>query len=307
MFDMKKVLILCGGGGEEHSISLISAEFIKEQLSTVADFHVEKKELLLPISVDQIRDADFVIPCMHGYPGETGDIQSVLELMNIPYLGCRSEACRICFNKITTKLWLSALDIPNTPWFFCDSEQKSMDKALDRWKKVFVKASAQGSSIGCAPAKNKKELIEKINSALGHSPHALVEKNISGRELEVACYEYKGKLTISRPGEIIPPKKFYSYEEKYADNSQTSIHTVAKGLEDSVVKIIQLHAETAFKNLKLRHLARIDFFLTEDDKILLNEINTFPGMTSISLFPAMLKANGHSFVQFLSSIIKKDD
>ena len=303
---MTKVLILCGGGGEEHSISLTSAEFIKEKLSVSSDFHVEKKELLLPFSMDQIRETDFVIPCFHGYPGETGDIQSVLELMKIPFLGPHSETCRICFNKITTKLWLSALDIPNTPWLFCNSEQKFMNDPLNLWQEAFVKPSAQGSSIGCFPVKNQKELTEKIKEALSYSPYALVEEKISGRELEVACYEYEDKLIISRPGEIISPENFYSYEEKYADHSKSSIFPVAKKLKDSIVKTVQFHAETAFRHLGLRHLARMDFFLTEDEKILLNEINTFPGMTSISLFPAILQENGHSFVRFLSSIIKKE-
>ena len=304
----RKVLVICGGGGAEHDISVLSAQFIMEQLSRAKDLNLVCQEIkkghLLPANLAEF---DFVIPCLHGYPGETGDLASVLELMGIPFLGSKSEAHRLCFNKVSTKLWLSALNIPNTEFIFLTQKKDFLlaEKALSQWKEVYVKSSGQGSSIGCSMAKDKKELHLGIEDSFRHSPYVLLEKKIKGRELEVACYQYEDNLIISTPGEIIPPESFYSYEEKYSKNSQTVINTEAKKLPSDVQQKISNYAKKAFTSLKLRHLARIDFFLTENDEILLNEINTFPGMTSISLFPRMLQNQGHDFSHFLETLIKK--
>ena len=306
----RKILIICGGGGAEHDISVLSAKYITEQLSSVDEFDIVCKEItkenLLP---PNLKEFNFVIPCLHGYPGETGDFASTLELMRIPFLGSKSEAHRLCFNKVSTKLWLSALDIPNTDFLFLTNknDMNIIDTALEQWEEIYVKASTQGSSIGCSIAKNKKELQKSIEDSFRYSPYVLLEKKIEGRELEVACYQYQNKLVITPPGEIIPPDSFYSYKEKYSNDSQTVIHSQAKNISPDLLKKITELSKKAFTSLKLRHLARIDFFLSNNNEVLLNEINTFPGMTSISLFPQMLQKKGHSFCGFLEEIIKKGE
>ena len=306
----RKVLIVCGGGGSEHDISVLSAKFITEQLSTVTDLslvckEIGKKELVPP----DLPEFDFVVPCLHGYPGETGDFASVLELMGIPFLGSKSEAHQLCFNKISTKLWLSALDIPNTDFLFLTKKEdfSLAEEALEQWNEIYVKSSGQGSSIGCSIAKNKKELRAGIEDSFRYSPYVLLEKKINGRELEVACYQYEDDLMITPPGEIIPPDSFYSFEEKYSKNSQTVIRTDAENLSSDLLQKIRELAKKAFTSLKLRHLARVDFFLTKKEDLLVNEINTFPGMTSISLFPKMLQNQGHSFSRFLEMIVKRGE
>ncbi|MCY4523196.1 MAG: D-alanine--D-alanine ligase [Halobacteriovoraceae bacterium] len=306
----KKVVIICGGGSTEHDISILSAKYIAEQLASDKELIVSSKEIkkndMIPGHLSQF---DFVIPCLHGYPGETGDFASLLEMMEIPFLGAKSEAHRLCFNKVSTKLWLDALEIPNTPFLFMSKKEELnlADKALEQWGEVYIKASSQGSSIGCSPARNKTELYDRITDAFTHSPYVLLEQKITGRELEVACYAYDNDLIFTTPGEIVPPDSFYSYEEKYSKNSQTTLHTQAKDLSAKVQKEIKKHAQKAFVSLKLRHLARVDFFVDDKEKVFLNEINTFPGMTAISLFPRMLQNQGHSFSHFLSSIIKKGE
>ena len=124
------------------------------------------------------------------------------------------------------------------------------------------------------------------------------------REIEVSVYEYDGELQISYPGEIICPSKFYSFEEKYSQVSQTTTETKAKDLTPENIKKITEYSTKLYHGLKLRHLSRIDFFL-EGNQIYLNEINTFPGLTPISMFPKMMEANGHSFKNFLSQHINK--
>lgn len=323
----KNVLLLYGGGGTEHEVSLVSSNRLKASLESFAgEFNtlsVEigkdgqwrahgnvgelngKKEFHYG---DKIFKVDIVIPCIHGYPGETGDLQSLLEIYKVPYIGCGSEASKLAFNKISTKLWFDALGIPNTPYIFIhelnDESVEKVNQFLKLHHKVFIKASSQGSSVGVYPLEDSKNTFEILKKAFHYSEFVLVEKALTARELEISAYEFKGKLQISFPGEIICPSKFYSYEEKYSNDSETKTIIKAEGLADNTIQQIQQYAYKAFKGLKLRHLSRIDFFL-ENNQIYLNEINTFPGLTPISMFPKMLEANGHNFDEFLKETLNK--
>lgn len=326
---MKTILLICGGGGTEHEISLTSSKYIKEQLSKLTDFQTklvviesngdrvdengQKVELrkggyLYHQSSDQTDTLNFAIPCFHGPPGETGEIQSVFEMMKLPYLGCGPEASLLCFNKVSTKLWMDAASIPNTPWIFLSGTDE-MEKAhafFKESKSVFVKAASQGSSVGCYKVDKEEDLESKIKEAFKYSTYVIIEKTVSGRELEVSAYEYNGELHISQPGEIICPDKFYSYEEKYSNDSKTETVMRAEGLSTELLEIITEYSKKAFRLFKLRHLSRIDYFLTDDGEIYLNEINTFPGMTPISMFPKMMEADGVKFSEFINSIITKN-
>ncbi|MBP5296712.1 MAG: D-alanine--D-alanine ligase, partial [Bacteriovoracaceae bacterium] len=266
------------------------------------DVHFNGRYLQINGRTEEIH---YAIPCIHGPPGETGDVQSLFELARLPYFGSAPEGSRLCFNKISTKLWLEALHIPVTPYKFISSMQDlaTAQAAFDEWKYLFVKASSQGSSVGVYLVTDRQNLEYTLVEAFRYSPYVLLEKRIEGRELEVAVYEYDGKLQATVPGEIICPNKFYSYEEKYDQDSQTTTATVAPDLPQEVVAQIKAHALKAFEGLKLRHLARADFFYTHDGQILLNEINTFPGMTPISMFPKMLMNNGHQMAQFFGQAI----
>jgi D-alanine-D-alanine ligase len=248
------------------------------------------------------------IPCIHGYPGETGDIQSYFEMIGLAYIGCNSETSKMCFNKITTKLWATALGVANTPYFFLSDlseENLAQAKAFHALHgDVVIKASNQGSSVGCYLVEKDKDPLETIKKAFTYSPFVLIEKRMFPREIEVSVYEYHGKLQISYPGEIVCPSKFYSFEEKYSQTSLTTTETKAKNLTKENVKTITEYSTKLYHGLKLRHLSRIDFFL-DGNEIYLNEINTFPGLTPISMFPKMMEANGHSFTTFLSQLINR--
>lgn len=326
----KNVLIICGGGGEEHDISLTSAKYLLQQLSKVQEFNVLDMEItksgkrinqagdelelrrageLVWKSSGESEKIDFFIPCIHGPPGENGMIQGLFEMMGVPYLGCGPEASQICFNKVTTKLWLEALGIPDTPWVFLDAlDENNLKKAenfFDQQPDVFIKAASQGSSIGCYHVADKNDLQAKLKEASQYGPYILIEKTIKARELEVAVFETKEGVQASAPGEIVCPSQFYSFEEKYAQTSHTQTHAKAQDLTKEQAQKLQELALKAFHGLKLKHLARVDFFLTSEGEIYLNEINTFPGMTPISLFPAMVEASGLSFKTFLTDIIRQ--
>lgn len=321
------ILLLCGGDGAEHDISLISADFIEQQLKQTADFNViratmheqrfitaegegafdARRNFCTPQSSYQI---DCVVPCLHGVPGETGDIQSFCRILNLPYIGCDSEASRKCFNKVTTKFYFDALGLPNTPFallnFDDEVAHRKAAEFFDRYGDIYVKAASQGSSVGCYHVTKREELQERITEAFGYSSEVLLEKNIVHRELEVAAYEYDGQLCITTPGEIIMPDNvFYTFEEKYSKNSATVTTVEPQGLKTEEVENIRSIARQAFIGLKLRDLSRIDFFLSPTDGILINEINTFPGQTPISMFPKLLEHNGHNMAEFLRQAVQR--
>ncbi|CAH1605394.1 D-alanine--D-alanine ligase [Vibrio jasicida] len=324
---IKNILLLCGGCSSEHEISLLSANFVEQQLNLIENVKVTRVEIknegwvtnqnelvYLDLNTKQLCSdtsslaVDFIVPCIHGFPGETGDIQSMFEIAGIPYLGCGPEASSNSFNKITSKLWYDAIGIPNTPYLFLtrndEYAHEQAQQAFDKWEKVFVKAARQGSSVGCYSVTEKSELRQAVNDAFGFSEQVLIEKSVKPRELEVAAYEMGGQLYITKPGEVIAPDgAFYSYDEKYSSASHSLTEVEAKNLTEEQVDAILEASQTVFKQMNLRHLSRIDFFLTEDNEIYLNEVNTFPGMTPISMFPKMLQNNGHQFHEFLADCI----
>ncbi len=321
----KNVLLICGGGGSEHDISLVSAKYILTKLKEISevtphylcierdgrrtnllgeDCELRKAGEIFNKVTEETIVLDYAIPCIHGPPGENGQIQSVFELMGLPFFGPGSEPSINCFNKVTTKLWLSALGIPNTPYLFI---YESSDSEIDRIEKffnlhgedIFIKASNQGSSVGCYHVTKINEIGNSLKEALKLSPYVLIEKTVKGRELEVSVFDYQGKIHASLPGEIICPSKFYSYEEKYSDKGHTTTEVVAKDITQDLQNKIQEIAIQAFKGLRLKDLSRVDFFLTDDLEIYINEINTFPGHTPISMFPMMMENYGVRYVDFL--------
>ncbi len=326
----KNVLLLCGGGSPEHEVSLRSVKYYEESLSKIPTLHTIKIEIdkqgqwvdgsgkryLLDgkkylRSFEQDGDPgikiDVAVPCIHGYPGETGDLQSYFEMIGLPYFGCNSETSKMCFNKITTKMWATALGVENTPYIFISENNESTQKKVLEFQKthgdLVIKASNQGSSVGCYMIQSNESPLKAITDAFALSPFVLIEKRMKPRELEVSVYEYDGKLQVSYPGEIITPTStFYTYDEKYSNASQSTTVIKAENVSAEQVQTITDYATKLYHGLKIRHLSRVDFFL-DNGKVYLNEINTFPGSTSISMFPKMLEANGHSFSAYLGQIL----
>jgi D-alanine-D-alanine ligase len=327
----KNVLLLCGGGSTEHEISLRSVKYYEDCMSKMPGVRTIKIEIdkqgqwvddsgkrylldgkryLRAFAQDGDPGVliDVAIPCIHGYPGETGDLQSFFEMIDLPYFGCNSETSKMCFNKITTKMWATALGVVNTPYIFVSESGEENLKKVKEFQRlhgdIVVKASNQGSSVGCYMVSATESVERPLKDAFALSPFVLIEKRMKPRELEVSVYEYDGKLQVSYPGEIVTPSStFYTYEEKYSSASESKTYVRAENLTPEQVKTITDYATKLYYGLKIRHLSRIDFFLDEG-KVYLNEINTFPGSTSISMFPKMLEANGHSFKDYLEQHIQ---
>lgn len=324
----KNILLIAGGDSSEHEISLISAKYIAQKLKENPEYNVinavlHNNQLHLDdgstayfgqgarlISDRDEYLIDCVVPCLLGFPGETGDIQAFLMLHQVPFISCEKEASINCFNKITTKLWLNALGIENTPsMFIADASDTSLKRAHQAFaefgRDVYVKAASQGSSIGCYHVTDESKLDDAIREALGYSKQVLIEMTVPHRELEVAVYEYDGEVHATNPGEIIiPDGKFYTFDEKYSADSQSVTAVGAEGLTSSQLEAIKATALCAFKGLGLRHLSRVDFFLSTDGKLYLNEINTFPGMTPTSMFPKMVENAGVSMTDFFTYCIE---
>ena len=234
-------------------------------------------------------------------PGETGHIQAYFEMIGLPFIGCGYEASAICFNKVLTKLWLEKAGVPVAEFMIAgDSEKdtiKKLENFYDKRGRLFIKASNQGSSVGCYPVTQKNDIGPAIEKALTFSDFAIVERMLDPRELEISVYESKGKLIATRPCEILCPNKFYSFEEKYSKKSKTQTN-LSPDIEPDLIEEIQRYARLAFSTLKLSQFVRMDFFL-ENGKVYLNEINTFPGMTPISMFPKMIEESGVSYKDIL--------
>ena len=320
---MKNILIIKGGGSSEHEVALRSADFFKEKIDTnqFNIFSVEidkefnwsingnpceltfKKELRWE---GQSVKIDAVIPCFHGYPGETGDIQSFLELIKMPYFGCESEASLLSFNKLVTKLMLELSGLKTTSFIQLNNSSKAeiyrAQEFLNTHETIYLKATNQGSSVGCykVTQTDKNSLEKLILEAFQFSPYVIMEKEIIGRELEVSAFEFDGQVHITKPGEILTSGDFYTYEEKYSSNSQSKTTVEARDITEKQHQEIEHQARSAFEILKLRHLSRIDFFLSESGEVIINEVNTFPGHTTISMFPVMMENYGVKYFDFLN-------
>lgn len=320
---MKNILLLKGGMSSEHEISLKSSEFISNNIDSKkfkvyevllsqssTEWTYKEEKCVLTFDRFLVTDTlsikiDAAIPCIHGPPGESGDIQSYFELIALPYLGCNPETSKICFNKLLTKLILENSGVQTTPFIqINDINEISKAKSfIKKHRNVYVKATNQGSSVGCFKVDNEAELEESIHKAFLHSPFVIIEKAIIGRELEIAVFEFQGDLHISNPGEIVCPSDFYTYDQKYSSESKTKTYVEAINIPEDVIESLFINAEKIVKTLKIRHLSRIDFFLTQSNEVYLNEVNTFPGHTSISMFPMMMENMDITYGDYINDIL----
>lgn len=252
---------------------------------------------------------DVVIPVLHGKNGEDGTIQGLFELAGIPYVGCGVMASATCMDKVVTNTVLSyhGINKPIFYWFSKYDFENFKDKCIEKTEAIiktypmFVKPANAGSSVGVSKVKNREELIAGIKKALKEDERVLIEKAVIGREIECAILG-NNDLLASSIGEILPSNEFYDYDAKYLNKSSKT--RIADDLSPNTVKEIQDIAMKAYKIMGCKGLSRIDFFLESDtDKILLNEINTFPGFTSISMYPQLMNEKGIGFSDLLDRLI----
>lgn len=330
----KNIVVVMGGRSSEHEVSLMSAATVIENINTdiynVIMVGITKEgQWKLVESVDKIRDGswvkghtqamispetgrnelcliqgdkverlhvDVVFPVLHGMNGEDGTLQGLLELAQIPYVGCGVLASACSMDKFYTKIIVDSIGIRQAKFVGVHrSELKEMDAVVSRVEKslpypVFVKPSKAGSSQGVGKAECREELIAALELAAKHDTKILVEENIVGRELECAVLG-GADAKASVVGEILAADTFYTYEAKY--NNAESKTVVDPELPEGKAEEIRRDAEAIFKALDCYGLSRVDFFLKEDtNEVVFNEINTLPGFTAISMYPMLWEARG---------------
>lgn len=332
---MKKLGIIYGGISTEHDVSKISAKSILENLN-------KEKYQIYPIFIDKdgqwyedektnkieniekyLKNLDIVFPVLHGIGGEDGTIQGLLEMIGVKYVGCKVLASSIGMDKAYTKMIFEKAQIEQAKYIYLKYEnneyvyvdknlnEKNMDieEVLNLIEKelqypMFIKPSNSGSSVGVNKATNREKLKQNIEFATKYDNKILIEQGIIGKEVECAVLETKEGIEVTNPGEILPSGEFYSFESKYKDESSETLIS-ARITDEQKVKIKKL-AKKAFKAIDGSGISRVDFFIQEKtNKIYINEINTMPGFTSISMYPKLFEAYGYKYSELLDKIIDK--
>jgi D-alanine-D-alanine ligase len=252
---------------------------------------------------------DVVFPVMHGTFGEDGTIQGLLDLAGLPFVGAGVLGSAIAMDKDVAKRLLQVAKIPVVPWIAVqrhdwESNPREIQGAIELkfHYPVFVKPATLGSSVGMTKVHSREELAPALNLAAEFAMKILVEECVVGREIEVSVLgNHDPKASV--PGEIVPHREFYDYAAKYLEEG-TQLLIPAK-LKPAEVKKIQAYSVEAFRALELSGMARVDFFLEkESGKIFLNEVNTIPGFTSISMYPKMWEASGVLFRELIDKLIE---
>ena len=321
---MKKVLILFGGNSTEHYVSCKSAKSIVENidrklfsyelagisfdnewykfnddLSLLENGNwLKGKVFRIDNIVEYLRSFDVVFPITHGNNGEDGKLQGMLDLFDIRYVGSKTTSSVVGFDKSLSKLFFNYLDIPQVPYMVIDEDYSVKDIINKLGFPIIVKPSCGGSSIGINKANNKKELLKAIKNSFKYDNKLVIEKFINCRELECAILGNKD-LIISDLGEIKSCNSFYDYNAKYVQKSETVIST---DLPTKISDMIKEYACKIFRYMHIKDYARIDFFY-DNEKIFINEINTIPGFTTISMFPKLIEDAGISYKDLISTLI----
>ena len=344
-----KIGVIFGGMSTEHDVSIVSGTSVIQNLNKekyeVYPIYISKEGVwykyikkiedikIVPIGkeitelenienpIGILKQFDVIFPVLHGLYGEDGTIQGLMELIKVPYVGCKVLGSGACMDKVYTKIILNQAKINQVKYAYIrkfedkylyidenfnenvnslDDVMKNINKKLEF--PVFVKPSNSGSSVGISKANNIEELKKTIEVAAKYDNKILIEQGIEARELECAILGNED-VKASCVGEILPAEDFYSYDAKYKnDNSRVVINAeITKDQEKEIKEI----AIKAFKALDCKGLARVDFFIDKKtEKIYLNEINTMPGFTEISMYPKLWKHSGIPYSDLLDNLIK---
>lgn len=250
---------------------------------------------------------DAAFPVMHGEHAEDGTIQGLFEMAGIPYVGCNVLSSSTCMDKEVTHILLGAAGIETAPYEALTRPMMAEFDAAEEMCRnnlgypMFVKPANTGSSVGVSKAKDKAGLRAALELAFRYDRKVLVETAIVGDEVECAVLGNYGECTASVVGEIVPHHEFYDYEGKYLDDS-TDLYIPAR-IPEAVSEKIRQTACRAFAAMGCTGMARVDFFALRDGRAVLNELNTLPGFTSISMYPKLFSASGISYPDLIDRLI----
>lgn len=300
-----KIGVLFGGKSAEHEVSLNSA---KNVIDALDKNKYEMKAIKIgkdgKFNFSIVKNFDVIFPVLHGPFGEDGSMQGILKLAGVPFVGAGVLGSAVGMDKDVMKRLLNEAGIKNAKCIVLrDGEKLTFEKA----KKVlglpmFVKPANLGSSVGVSKAKNKKDFDMAIAEALKYDNKIIIEEAVVGRELECAVLGNDNPMA-SRVGEVVLSSEFYSYDAKYINESDARTDIPAKNLPKNIEKKIQEVAIKTFKTLNCEGMGRVDVFLKENGEIYVNEINTIPGFTNISMYPKLWEITGIKKTQLLDRLI----
>jgi D-alanine-D-alanine ligase len=259
-----------------------------------------------PEVFDELRQVDAVFPLVHGVNGEDGTLQGMLEMFGIPYAGCSVEASAIGMDKATQKqLFVDAglrvarhVVVVETEW---QRDRRGVEQAIERMGyPAFVKPANGGSSVGVSKVRSREDLGEAMRVAFDMDRKVLVEETVAGRELECGVLGNED-VEASPVGEVIPEGEFYDYAAKYLEDTARLV--APADLPQETSERIRQQAIAAFRTIDGEGFARVDFFLPEDGEPVVNEINTLPGFTPISMFPRLWGLAGLTYSELITRIV----
>lgn len=333
--DKLSVGLVFGGRSTEHEISKLSAQSIIEKIDhSKYEVHLIKIDLnsewwLLPsLDLHQMEDAqkvhieklvdkgacknqhgktivsvDVFFPVLHGIYGEDGTIQGLFRMLDVAFVGCDVLASATCMDKDFTKRILRDAHIAIAPYLIATRQHipsfQEAQKALGNT--LFLKPANMGSSVGVFKVSNEKDYDEKIQEGLQLDKKVLIEQEIIGREIECAVLGNE-QPKASLPGEIVMNSDFYDFDSKYVDDKASST-VIPADLSEEIIDQVRSISKEAYKALDCEGLARVDFFLTQDHDLMVNEINTMPGFTKISMYPKMWEASGIAYPELIDLLI----
>lgn len=322
-----KLGLIYGGVSTEHEVSISSYESIIKNIDKdkyeITSFYISKDGTWFTDGkrtkdvFNSLKEMDCVFPILHGKNGEDGNIAGMLEIIGVSYVGCKTLSSAICMDKVITKKLLEKANISVAKYMFIKKLNDNFYWVQDNYDYVLldkeildlsvstilnypvvVKPSRSGSSVGVSVANDYLELENAINEASIYDEKILIEEFIDGKEFEVAVLG-NNDLTVSNIGNIIPDEIVYSYNSKYKGNSKTVVlNTIEENLESKIKNIVL----TTYKVLDCSGLARVDLFLIGNE-VLVNEVNTMPGFTSISMYPKLMESINISYTDLIDRLI----
>lgn len=271
--------------------------------------------------IQYLSQMDCIFPVLHGLYGEDGSIQGLFELTNVPYVGCKVLASSISMDKVYTKIIFEKAGLDQAKYIYIRENNgkyiyvdEKFDEIICTLEQVtgiieeklkypmFIKPSNSGSSVGISKAKNKDELKEAVTYATQFDKKILIEEAIKGRELECAVLGNE-EVEASCIGEVLSAEEFYSFDSKYNNNESKT--QIPADLPTEISEEIRRKAIKAFKAVNGRGLSRVDFFVEQGtNRIIINEINTLPGFTDISMYPKLFETSGINYSQLLDKLIE---
>jgi D-alanine-D-alanine ligase len=322
-----RLVVVFGGRSAEHEVSCVTAAHVvaaadpsRYDIVTIGItpdgtwVRAEPSPGVMRAEGPEVRPFDVLVPgvvafpVLHGPFGEDGTVQGLLEMAGVPYVGAGVLSSALCMDKAKAKDVTGAAGIPQVRHVALrdvdfDADDGVVEGAARRLGlPVFVKPANLGSSVGVTKAHDVEELASALKLALAYDEWVVVEEAVTAREIECGLLGY-GRLQVSVPGEVRPSHEFYDYEDKYEDGAAALL--VPAPLPPDVTADVQRMAVAAGHALRVDGMARVDFFYEEGGRgLLLNEVNTIPGFTPISMYPKMWEASGVAYPALIDALVK---